>query len=257
MVKTATLLLFVMSTSISNDQSYSFIGFVNMEFMMMIAGFIVSVIMMLMGRNRPEKRLLSGIRAFFHGCAGISGGFARVTATKRVQERNNQQVHRLVRMIPGRLRILAQSLDYRLFPDNPPDKVNHLLDTLQSTASRLRIVARLLDRVVGEAATSNRPSPLGTKLPRQLYRLFERWAHLTRTTAASDQERAAFRQLYDELEQRLEAYESDVSDHQPDERMLMALTALLGGVRGLLDAMAETDRAIAEINWEQWAVARF
>ena len=34
-------------------------------------------------------------------------------------------------------------------------------------------------------------------------------------------------------------------------------TALLGGVRGLLDAMAETDRAIAEIKWEQWAVARF
>ncbi len=38
--------------------------------------------------------------------------------------------------------------------------------------------------------------------------------------------------------------------------MLTDLTALLGGVRGLLDAMAETDRAITEINWEQWAVAR-
>jgi Rubisco LSMT substrate-binding len=81
-------------------------------------------------------------------------------------------------------------------------------------------------------------------LPQQLRRLFERWAHLPWTAAASeDPERAALRQLYDELEQQLEAYETDARDHHPDERMLSDLTAFLGDVRGLLDAMAETRSA--------------
>ncbi len=35
------------------------------------------------------------------------------------------------------------------------------------------------------------------------------------------------------------------------------LYALLGAVRGLRQAMAATQKAVGQINWNQWAAARF
>jgi hypothetical protein len=39
--------------------------------------------------------------------------------------------------------------------------------------------------------------------------------------------------------------------------VLTDLYTLLGSVRGLIDAMANAQAAINQINWQQWAAVRF
>ena len=248
MVKTSVMLLFVMTTSISNNQSYSFMSWVGLEFVMIMAGLIVSVVVMFMVPVRPEKILLHRVSRFFHACAKITGGFASGSG----KNREKQQYLREVRMTPGQLLTVVQTLDYNQFPTNSPDKVNHLLGSVESTASRMQVLITLMERVSATGSTA----PLGTEFPYRLQQLFEHWAKLSMTTGVTEEERRMIVSLYYELEQRLDAYKTETETTSYCEQKAIDLTALLGGVRGLLDVMVEMDQAIHEIRWDQWAEAR-
>jgi hypothetical protein len=73
----------------------------------------------------------------------------------------------------------------------------------------------------------------------------------------TEDERGAITKLYQGLEERLETYLAKVGPSTYSEQMAIDLTALLASVRGLLDVMAETNQVIHDINWDQWAEARF
>ncbi|MFH1951882.1 MAG: hypothetical protein ABIL06_09725 [Pseudomonadota bacterium] len=60
-----------------------------------------------------------------------------------------------------------------------------------------------------------------------------------------------------DLEARLDAYGKGEASNLTDEQGPQPLYALLGSVRGLLQAMVETQKAVGQINWDQWAAARF
>ena len=75
-LKTLTLVMFVMMTGISNQQSYSFMGLVDGALMMLLALCIVAVVQTLLSPLRPEQSLLTSVRRFFRGCARVVGGFS-------------------------------------------------------------------------------------------------------------------------------------------------------------------------------------
>ena len=253
MVKLSGLLLFVMTTNISNDQSYSFMGWMSGEFMMIMAGLIVNVVVMFMTALRPEKIMSRQIRGFFHACAAVTRGFVNVTEKGRRAE----HFMRKVRRAPGELRAVERTLDYSRLPANASERVNHLLDSIDSVAARLRVVKTLIERVTANASSIHpTPSPLGVELPHRLHRLFERWAMTTQSTAVTEEERGAITMLYQELEERLETYHAEAGSPTYSEQIATDLTALLGGIHGLLDVMAETDRIIHDIGWTQWTEAR-
>ncbi len=258
-VKLAALLMFVMTVNISNQQSYSFIGLVDSGFVQLIGGSSVIIVTMLLMPTRPEKILVRGIGNFFQGCGRITDSFARIPMDSRWRKHRNSTADAVVQSTPGQLRTIEKSLDYQLFPDNSQEKMQHLLDTLRSVVYRLLVTQELVNRVAGafDSSTGKTTSPLGDELPFELHQLFEHWMKQTQATTATNQQYTAFRQLNYELEQQLEAYATNTEGHQPDEQILMEFIALLGSMRGLLDALVETDKAINEINWEQLAVARF
>ncbi len=45
--------------------------------------------------------------------------------------------------------------------------------------------------------------------------------------------------------------------HEFDDSFLADLYAMIGTVRGLVEAMANTQVVINQINWQQWATPRF
>ncbi len=256
-IKLAALLLFVVTVNISNQQTYSFIGLVNLGFVLLIGGSSVIIATMLLIPTRPEKILVRGIQRFFRGCARISGGYAQILIGSRRRHYKNGYAT-VVQSGPGQLRAIEKSLDYRLLPEKSQEKMHHLLDTLHSVVYRLFVTRKLLDGFASATVPSagKTPSPLGTALPRELQNLFEHWAKETRVSIASEQQRIKVHKLDHELEQLLKAYATN-TEAQPDERMLVNLTALLGSVRGLLDAMEEIDQAVYAINWNRFVVARF
>jgi uncharacterized membrane protein YccC len=249
MVKTSVMILFVMTTSISNDQSYSFMSWMSSEFMMIMAGIIVNTVVMFMIGLRPEKILPRKSQGFFHACATVTHGFVNVTKKKSKPEHFMREIKRA----PGELRGVEATVDYSYFPAHAQPKVSYLLDSIDSIAARLRVLETLIKRVAANGSTD----PLGTELPRRLERLFERWANLTIATGTSKDERDAIEVLYLELEKRLKLYNTESETSSYNEQMAIDLASLLAGVRGLLDAMAEMDRSIGDIHWKQWAEAHF
>jgi hypothetical protein len=63
--------------------------------------------------------------------------------------------------------------------------------------------------------------------------------------------------LSHELEQQLGELEKGKRPDDIDDRALQNLYAVMGSTQSLLDAMKELGDSMKQINWNQWAVARF
>ena len=253
-VKISIMAIFAMTTGISNEQSYSFMGWISAEFMMVMAGLIVNVVVMLMLAIRPEKIMARKILFFFHACAAVTRDFVNITKNRRRYEHYMREIRRA----PGELRAIERTLDYSCLPDNARERTDHLLDSIESVAARLRVVQTLIEQITANASSVNPAThPLGAKLPQHLHRLFERWAISIKSTVVTEEERDVINKLYKELQERIEKnYAEAGSVTTYSEQIKSDMIALLGGVRGLLDAMAETDRVVHDIDWSQWVEVR-
>ena len=253
MVKLSVMILFVMTTGISNEQSYSFMAWVSSEFSMIMSGLIVNLVVMFMLVIRPEKIMPRRIRSFFYDCAAVTRDFVNI-AQKRGRA---EHFMRELRRAPGELRAVEGTLDYSRLPSYAQARINHLLDSIESVSARLHMVSTLIEKItVNTSSIQPATTPIGVELPQQLQRVFERWAMTTKSAVVSEEERGEIIKLYNELEKRIEIYYAQAGSPTYSEQMGSDLIALLGGMRGLLDAMAETDGVIHEIHWSQWVEAR-
>jgi len=259
MLKLCPIMMFVMMTGISNQQTYSFTGLVNGAMMMILGLSILSVVYMLWTPSRPEWILLSSLKRFFHGCGQITSGFALYRIKDRAKGRKlrKRYYESMVLPVPRELIKVEKNLDYKLFPDNTPEKVKNLVDSLQSISFRLQALEIAHDRVVTHCPDlMTSLSPLGKPLREQLQRVFARWARFERADALGD-ERAILQQISRDLEKRLDTLDHDKDEVRAEDRMIKNFYALLGSVRSLIEAMADMQSVISQINWDQWAKARF
>jgi hypothetical protein len=251
--------MFVMMTGISNQQTYSFIGLVNGAMMMILGLSVLSVVYMLWTPSRPERLLLRSLRRFFRGCGHIASGFALNRIKDRVKGKKlrRRYFESMVLPVPAQLQKVEKNLEYKLFPDNTPEKVQHLLDSLQSITFRLQSLEIAYDR-----AALHSPdlmvsfSPLGKQLRERLQRVFGSWARFQKGDALGD-ERATLQEISRDLEKRLDTLDDDKDKALTEDRIIRDFYALLGSVRSLIEAMADMQRVINQINWGQWARARF
>ena len=258
-LKTGPIAMFVMMTGISNQQTYSFIGLVNGAMMWILGVSILSVVYMLWIPSRPERLLLSSLKRFFQGCGHIASGFALNRIKDRVKGRKlrRRYFESMVLPVPIQLQKVEKNLEYKLFPDNTPEKVQHLLDSLQSITFRLQSLEIAYDRAALHSPDLMESfSPLGRKLRERLQHVFTGWARFERVDALGD-ERANLQQISRDLEKRLDTLAYNKDGVGEEDRMISNFYALLGSLRGLIEAMAETQGAISQINWGQWAEERF
>lgn len=257
-LKLVPVALFVNMTGISNTQNYSFMVFVTAGVMFILVISIIAAVHMLLTPNRPERILLVSVRRFFKGCYRMTGAFAFCKPKELVRGRKLRKRYFESMILPGarQLRAVRKDLDYKLFPDNKVEKVNLLAATLQDMVYRLEALETAYDRVAdhypGKLETL---SPLTKEMRERIQRVFKSWARFKKTDALED-ERDAIRKMALDLERKLDAHEKDETDLK-DEKGPEVLYVFLGSVRGLLQAMGETQKAAGQINWGQWAAARF
>jgi uncharacterized membrane protein YccC len=260
-LKATTMPMFVMMTGISNQQNYSFMGLVDGALMIMLALVIIAVVQTLLSPIRPEQTLLSSVRRFFRGCARVVGEFALDGPADRAKGRRLRKRHFESMVLPTTMSIQTaqKSLDYRLYPDNTSEKVQRLHDSLQSIAYRLQSLEITHDRITRESTGLPAPLvPLRNQMRETVQRVFERWASLEAGDAI-EQQRGSMEHLSHELQQQLDDLETG-QDREPisdSDRALTDLYTWLGSLRGLIGAMADTQAVINQINWRQWAIARF
>jgi uncharacterized membrane protein YccC len=257
MLKTGPIIMFVMMTGISNQQTYSFIGLVNGAMMMILGLSVLSVVYMLWTPTRPERLLLSSLKRFFQGCGHIASGFAlnRIKDRGKGRKLRKRYYESMVLPVPAQLQKVEKNLDYKLFPDNTPDKVKHLIESLQSITFRLQSLEIAHNRVLTHSPDLMKSlNPLRKQLRERLQRVFDSWARFEVTDALGD-ERATLLEISRDLEKRLDAL--DYNKARTEDRMLRNVYSLLGALKGLIEAMADIQEVINQINWDQWARARF
>ncbi len=74
-LRTIALVMFVMMSGISNDQSYSFNALVDGALMMMLALCVVAIVQSIVSPLKPERTILKSVRRFFRGCERVTGGY--------------------------------------------------------------------------------------------------------------------------------------------------------------------------------------
>jgi hypothetical protein len=127
-LKTGPIIMFIMMTGISNQQTYSFMGLVDAAVMMILAMTILTVVYGMFSPMRPEQALLRSLRRFFRGCARVTGGFSLDCPPERAKDRRlrKRYFQSMVLPAPGKIQTAQQHLDYKLYPDNGPEKVRRL-----------------------------------------------------------------------------------------------------------------------------------
>ncbi len=152
---------------------------------------------------------------------------------------------------------VEKNLDYPLFPDNTKEKVGRLVDSLQSIRYRLQSLETAWEKAIGESPELMQAlAPLSEKWRQRVQGIFERWAHLERA-GTSAWEWSTRADLSHELQQQLAELEQGKRPDDIDDRALQNLYAVMGSTQSLLDAMKELGDSMKQINWNQWAVARF
>jgi predicted RNase H-like nuclease (RuvC/YqgF family) len=147
---------------------------------------------------------------------------------------------------------IEKNLDYALFPDNTEEKVQHLVDSLQSV--RLRLLTLETSFTTAESESPELMHSLeafNEKWRGRIRNVLEKWARLEHTDSLV-KEWSTRATLLEEMEQRLDQVNDDF-----DGQALRNLYAVLGSTQSLLEAMNELGDSMQQINWDQWAVARF
>ncbi|MHC4957642.1 MAG: FUSC family protein [Planctomycetota bacterium] len=244
-LKTLGLVSFALITNITNRQSYSFLAVLYPMIMIMLGTLIVMAVYWFISAMQPEKIALRSVRRFFRGCTRMLRGFASNGARDRGLRRRALRFD----VLPAceGLRGAQPRLEYERSPDNTKERVQRLVDALQLTIFRLQALEPAF------AKSSVHPVELGasaTALRETIVSVFVRWANL----AEADEGQEHMEQLTRGLKSDLDGL---VARDDLDEDALRDLWALMGGLRGLIETMAETGSAMREIRWDQWAVARF
>jgi hypothetical protein len=258
-LKIGPLVMFIMMININNDQVYSFIALVTTGLVLMLGISIVVLVHQLLSPMHAEKVLLRSVQRFLAGSARIVGDFRQRSPRQQVRGRRRRKrvFETAILPISAQLLSVEKNLDYPQFPDNTPEKVQDLVDNLQSIRFRLQGLETSYDTAERESPELMQTlAPLNKKWRLQVQGIFERWARLERADTLLE-EWITRTDLSHELEQQLAELERGKRPDDIDNHALQNLYAVMGSIQSLLDAMKELGDSMKQINWNQWAVARF
>jgi uncharacterized membrane protein YccC len=258
-LKIGPLIMFVMVININNDQAYSFIALVTAGLVILLGISIVVLVHRLLSPMHPEKIMLRSVHRFLAGSARIVDDFRPRSPRQQIRGRRRRRRVFETAILPVSAQLLGveKNLDYPQFPDNTPEKVQDLVDNLQSIRLRLQSLETAFDKAIEESPELMQAlAPLSEKWRQRVQGLFERWARLERADTLIE-EWSTRADLSHELEQQLGELEKGKRPDDIDDRALQNLYAVMGSTQSLLDAMKELGDSMKQINWNQWAVARF
>ncbi len=229
-IKLVVLMCFVYVMDISNHQVHSFMKFLVMAQAMSLTLGIIAIVQMLVTPPRPEQTLLRSLRRFFHGCSRILDGYAPHRSGARARRLRKRHYASVVLPVPQHLRAVVKRLDFKMSPRDDAEKMDHLLNGLQSICYRLQALELAHGRA--DRASSDLTGSIGALLGQLRVRMegvFDQWARFERCQTLN--ERAALQELSKSLEQELRTVAGDERLDQLDDQALTSVYALLGCAR--------------------------
>jgi uncharacterized membrane protein YccC len=258
-LKIGPLVMFFMLVNINNQQAYSFMALVTTGLMLLLGISVVTIVHRLLSPMHPEKILLRGVHRFLSGSARIINEFWLPSPQQQLRGRRRRKrvFETAILPISAQLLTVEKNLDYPQFPDNTPEKVRHLIDSLQ--AVRLRLVSLEKTCTVAESESPELMRALAVfnvKWRKRIQGVLHQWSKLQATeTRVTEWDRCST--FSQEMEQQLGKLQQDAALSDVDRPALRNIYAVIGSTQSLLDAMKELGDSMNQINWKQWSVARF
>lgn len=256
LVKTLSLVFFVMLTGISNDQTYSFSAIAIGAQMLLIAVLIVGIVQTIVSPYRPDRSLIRELRAFFKSCHDLSSRFSRRPDREVTQgESDFQHSQALLNPLNTHLKnVLAAA---KMIPNNSdtsaPQIAQSLSHSLVNVANRL-VAVDLAYRAYSKHRLEI-SDDLGILIDQTLDSLtnvLQEWAKWN-VTAFRNRE-SSVRDLAIEARHLLKKQTQRDSDYG---EKTAATFIMVGAVRGLVDAVRHTQDVFDQCRWNTWAIAKF
>jgi uncharacterized membrane protein YccC len=253
------LVFFLAITSIDNQQIYSFSQFASTTIMTILVLSVLVVTAYIPTSPRPEKAFLRLLRRYFRHAEFLMARLALDWERRKgLLGRWKTTLYRNDLLeLPEKLAVWGQHIDYRTFPDNTPKQVEALVTNLQALAYRIKelIEARQYlqaDLLVRELSDDLRAWRILVE------NRFQLWAdNPTMAVELGGQVQERLTARLAKFETRLdETFRLVGEDDLRDEEYENAYR-LLGGFRGLSEAMIAYARLADGMNWAQWREERF
>jgi uncharacterized membrane protein YccC len=251
------LVLFVVLTGITNQQTYNFAHFANTTAMIVLVLSLLLVTSYIPFRPQPEKAFLRLLRRFFRHAEFLMSVMAldRKPQTGWAGRRKMMLYQNDILELPQKLAAWGGQIDHRLFPGNTPEQIQTLVNSLQALSLRIKDLL------------NTREKPQSTLLVRQLIddvrtwrmaieALFKRWSDNPATELNVDiQERLALTltAMETRIDQTLTLAEQGELRPEDYENFYR----LMGSYRGLSESVVAHAKLAEGIDWAQWKEERF
>ena len=227
--------------------------------MLLLALGILAIVHSLFSPLRPEQILLKSVRQFCVGCSRVLSEFQEEEPANRTRKRRVRKrvFESLIQPVPQKIQAAQKNLNYNLFPDNSPEKVQTLIDALQNIAYRLQSLEITQNRLTQHVSgLPDSFKPVGSQIQTFLQGAFQSWQRFESSEELA-QRQNELAQLSDELEQQLDQMAVDPDQKQFNDQTQTDLYTTIGSLRSLIEAMENMETVISQINWRQWAIVRF
>jgi uncharacterized membrane protein YccC len=251
------LAMFVTIASISNEQTYSFLGVATTALMFPLIFLALAITAYFPFSLRPEGVFLSLLGRFFRSCEYLISAM-RQDPSERTWDLNRWRkgFHVFeVSTLPRKLGTWAPHIHAEALPDTSPEQVQTLITSLQGLAYRMH----------GLLETSG--DPQAPFVLQELRRDIRAWRlkvqgtfqRLSEDPAAAEQEtlRAGLADIMGHLERSIKetlerAPEGELSDQDGGN-----FYRLLGAYRGVSEALVDFAANAGVIDWTRWREERF
>jgi uncharacterized membrane protein YccC len=251
------LAMFIAITSIDNHQSYSFMHVANTAMMFPVLFAILLITAYFPFSPLPEKAFLRLLARYFNSAAYLMSTLGRdpsLPLTRR--EASCKHYHaRQVAALPMKLAVWARFINPRLLPGTNAQQVRSLVVELQALS--FRISALLEARQQPQAAALARELTADIREWRlAMQALLRRWSAQPAMVSDTGLEQRLADRLA-ALEGRISETLARVGQDQVAQQEYRNVYRLLGGFRGVSEAMLRYAHQSGTMNLMQWRESRF
>jgi uncharacterized membrane protein YccC len=241
--------------SIQNHQTYDFAAMAN-GYVFTLLGFVLVFFMSYMIRSpRPEKAVLHSLSRFFRSAELLISQPPPEEASSPFRRWRSAFHHHEIRTMPSKIEAWCKAIDGTLFPSNEPEQTQTLVTALRSIANRI------------EELLEARSSKQSARLARALSDDVAAWRHGIELTLRQWVGRPEA-EVSPEIRKRLANWLADLQEHVDSatdnlehttvgEEELEGFYRVLGGYRGVSEALSAYANAASAIDWGEWRQERF
>ncbi len=251
------LAFFAILTSIANQQTYNFAGFAGSTAMIVLGLSLLLATSYIPFRPQPEKAFLRLLRRFFRHAEFLMSLMAMDRESRKgLAGRWKMMLYQNdIIELPQKLAAWSGQIDHRLFPGNPPEQVQTLVNSLHVLALRIKDLLNARENPQSKLFVRELIDDVRTWRV-ALEALFQRWSDNPATEPDVD--------LQERLELQLNAMETRI-----DQTLTLAdqgelgpqdyenFYRLIGSYRGLSESVVAHAKLTGSIDWALWKEARF